>query len=285
MSQTEQMLKHYHEGLNSKYCSIAYAPERLGGCFQPCLRNKTERTYWTKTFSFQFVKWTRKQTEDEVLTYFSCSSTVISKNHYITACRRHLRVIHLLPWHPHFWPIRFCTEIRPRSFSWESEGSFCSTERQWDEKNLKLWAFLCAPTAVCIQLHFPAWHRRLEFPHLGCQTSLCVCGEACSTQARWQQQQFAAGVGSTRTTENPKCSYLCSEQAGAAIRSLKISVLIPGSVCSFYTRAQAANAPITPATQLRRSVDMLEPGHSKTFQTKTVVWKGQLTSYDILHRI
>lgn len=102
-------------------------------------------------------------------------------------------------------------------------------------------------------------------------TTVCCCG------------------GITEDNGKPKMFlfwlFKCSEQAEAAIRSLKISVLIPGSVCSFYTSAHAAKAPITPATQLRQSVDIFEPGHSKTFQTKSVVWKGQLTSYDILHRI
>lgn len=64
----------------------------------------------------------------------------------------------------------------PRPFQNCYSGVSAKQEDNSTQKNTKLRAFLSAPTAVRILLHFPAWHWSLEFPLSGCQTFLCVCG-------------------------------------------------------------------------------------------------------------
>lgn len=119
------------------------------------------------------------------------------------------------------------------------------TEEDKQEKKAELWAFLCTLTVVRILLHFPAGHWCLEFPTGAAKTRLFLGSHAALRLDDSNNNLQLWKPGSLKTTENPKHSYFgfpsAASRAEAAIRSLKISVLIPGSVPFFYTCTHSAS--------------------------------------------
>ena len=120
----------------------------------------------------------------------------------------------------------------------------CRNHPNWDENNMNLEAFLSAQTAVCILLHFPARHCP-EFPLSGCQTSLRVCGEACSTQAQWQQHKFATVSGSPSTTKTQNDLHLEKASSGHNQQSLKWIFVFRWPVYSFNTHIPLQSPHVT----------------------------------------
>lgn len=184
-------------------------------------------------------------------------------------------ILILLPLHPDFWFILYTNMLRFLIYMLDVSVCRRNTIGQTGQKCEAVMRFsalwqLCVSSYIFQQdisvSSSPLVQPKPACVFVGSHAALRL-GDSNNNLPLWD-------LGSLRTTENPKRSYFgfpsAASGAEAAIRSLKISVLIPGSVPSFYTCTHSASTCAASAPQLGPSVDMFMTGFICCFRLKGV---------------